>query len=70
MGMIAVHLKALYAYAASARTTGTIAVASVVSPFWLPDLASVSSLAAQLMPIFGCAWLSAQILTTLLRRRK
>lgn len=63
-------IKSIHASAAGARTTGTIAVASIFSPFWLPDLASVSQVAGQLMPIFGCAWLAVQILTALWRRRK
>lgn len=39
-------------------TTNTVAVGAIASPIWL---SYVSSTAAGLLPILGCAWLIVQI---------
>ncbi len=41
--------------------TDTGAVAAIVSPWWLPALHDVSSIAALLLPIAGVVWLAVQI---------
>lgn len=43
------------------NTTHAVAVGAITSPFWLPDLATVSATAAELLPIFGLIWLIVQI---------
>jgi len=35
--------------------------AAVVSPWWLPMLSDVSSIAAWCLPILGCSWLIMQM---------
>jgi hypothetical protein len=50
------------------RSTDTVAVAAVVSPFWLPVLQDVSTLAALFVPILGAVWLIVQIVGYLRRK--
>lgn len=50
------------------RVTNTIAAGAVTSPWWMPSLADISSNAALLLPILGCAWLIVQIITKLTNR--
>lgn len=38
------------------------AVGAITSIWWLPSLHSLSSTAAEIAPILGCAWLVLQIL--------
>ena len=42
------------------KFNGGVALASVLSSAWLPDLAQISHIAAQLMPICGVGWLVIQ----------
>lgn len=51
------------------RITHTVAVGAVSSPFWLPDLATVSNYAAMMLPILGCGWLVVQILLKIFRNK-
>jgi hypothetical protein len=48
--------------------TNVIAASAAVSPWWMPSLADISSNAALLLPILGCAWLLVQIISKLSRR--
>lgn len=52
------------------RVTNTIAAGAVTSPWWMPSLADVSTTAALLLPILGCAWLLVQIIAKLSGRDK
>jgi hypothetical protein len=51
-------LKALFFHD---NVTGGVALASVISPAWLPYLTEMSSFAALLAPILGVLWLAVQI---------
>jgi len=44
--------------------------AAVVSPWWLPQLHHVSTIAAEVLPILGALWLIVQIVTHILKTRK
>ncbi|MBZ9873065.1 hypothetical protein LB542_19650 [Mesorhizobium sp. BR1-1-9] len=50
------------------NVTNTIAAGAVTSPWWMPSLADISSNAALLLPILGCAWLLVQIITKITSR--
>lgn len=50
------------------KGTDGVAVAAIASPFWLPSLATVSEVAAHLLPIFGVLWLVVQIIGYVRRR--
>ncbi|MBZ9922603.1 hypothetical protein LB579_33650, partial [Mesorhizobium sp. BR1-1-7] len=50
------------------KVTNTIAAGAVTSPWWMPSLADISTNAALLLPILGCAWLIVQIITKLIDR--
>ena len=50
--------------------TNYIAAGSVVSFLWLPTLQSVSTIAAEMLPILGCAWLLVQLALRLLDNRR
>lgn len=41
--------------------TNTIAIASIIIPFWLPGIAQISADAAIALPILGALWLILQI---------
>lgn len=43
------------------RGTDLVAAAGVTSPFWLPPLATVSEVAALVLPIIGVVWLLIQM---------
>jgi hypothetical protein len=43
------------------QATNGAAVGAASSPFWLPSLHTVSSAAAEVLPIIGVAWLLLQI---------
>lgn len=43
------------------NSSNVVAAGAIVSPIWLPDLESVSILAAQVLPILGVLWLAIQI---------
>lgn len=47
------------------KVTNVIAAGAAVSPWWMPSLADISTSAALLLPILGCAWLIVQIITKL-----
>ena len=51
------------------RVTNTVAGAAVISPWWMPSLADVSSVAGLLLPIIGCAWLLLQIILKITERK-
>lgn len=57
---------------ADAPSTTTVALGSIVSPFWLPGLSDISTYAATLMPILGVTWIGVQIVAKIieLRRKK
>ena len=44
-------------------TTTTVAAGAVSSPLWLPELGTVSEVAAMLAPILGAVWLTVQIVS-------
>ncbi len=46
------------------------AAAAVTSPWWLPALHNISTVAAELLPILGAAWLVVQIAVKLLQYRR
>lgn len=79
--MIVEHSKAaaftiakLKAFIASDSVTGGVAIASILSPAWLPMLHEISAYAGVVMPIFGVAWLIVQIVSkiyeTFIKRKK
>lgn len=43
------------------NTTTAVALGGVTSPYWLHALDGLSSVAADLVPIFGAAWLVIKI---------
>jgi hypothetical protein len=45
------------------RITDSVAVGALTSPLWLSYLEHVSTLASSLLPVFGIAWLTLQIIT-------
>lgn len=49
--------------------TSAVASAALTSPYWLPALEGVSSVAALLLPILGALWLLVQILFKVAKRR-
>lgn len=51
------------------RTTNAIAAGAAVSPWWLPSIGDISSGAALLLPILGCAWLIVQIIAKITDRK-
>lgn len=67
-------LAKLKAFIMSDSVTGGVAIASILSPAWLPVLYDISAYAGVLMPIFGVAWLIVQIVTkvyeTFIKRKK
>lgn len=52
------------------KTTTYVAAGAVVSPWWLPSLASISQTAALLLPIAGLLWIFVQFLVLMFRRSK
>jgi len=52
------------------RSTDTVAVAAVTSPFWLPFIESTSEVAASFVPILGVLWLLIQIVGYFRRKDK
>jgi hypothetical protein len=54
---------------AETATTAT-AGAAVLSPLWLPNLHSLSALAAEILPILGAIWLIVQIITKVIETRR
>ncbi len=51
------------------KTTTSIAVGAVASPWWLPTLSEVSHTAGQLLPIAGLVWILVQFLAVMFRRK-
>lgn len=49
------------------RMTNTIAGGAIISPWWLPNLSTISEFAALMLPILGCAWLIVQIVLKITR---
>jgi hypothetical protein len=43
------------------HATTVSAAAAIVSPWWLPDLSTISAYCALVLPILGVAWLLVQI---------
>lgn len=43
------------------KATNGVAVAGIFSPAWLPSLQELSTISAQLVPIFSLLWLILQI---------
>ena len=52
------------------RVTNTVAGAAVISPWWMPSLADVSSVAGLLLPIIGVIWLTIQIIWKLMGKER
>lgn len=50
--------------------TNVTAGAALVSPWWLPALQDVSSLASIVLPILGAAWLIVQIVAKVIEVRR
>jgi hypothetical protein len=50
--------------------TSAGAGAAIASPFWLPELQSVSEVCAALLPIAGVIWLIVQIATKIIVTRR
>lgn len=71
---IALATAKLKTFLASDSVTGGVAIASILSPAWLPMLHDISAYAGIMMPIFGVAWLIVQIVTkiyeTFIKRKK
>lgn len=44
------------------RITNGVAVGAVASPWWIDSLNGASNLAANILPILGCAWLLMQMI--------
>lgn len=51
------------------KTTTGVAAGAVFSPWWLPTLADVSQISAQLLPIIGLLWLLIQIVHWIVKRK-
>ncbi len=51
------------------KTTTSIAVGAVASPWWLPTLSEMSHTAGQLLPIAGLLWILVQFLVLMFRRK-
>ena len=47
----------------SDTTTNIAAAGALVSPFWIPRLSELSTMAAEILPILGAVWLIVQILS-------
>lgn len=47
----------------SQKVTDGVAFGAATSPFWLDKMVVISELAEQLLPFFGIAWLSIQMVT-------
>jgi hypothetical protein len=52
------------------NTASATAAAAISSPWWLPALHNVSSVAAELAPILGASFLAVQIASKLYRMAK
>lgn len=46
-----------------------VASAAVASPWWLPSLADVSTVAAEMLPIMGIIWIIVKIVTRIIELR-
>lgn len=47
-----------------------VATAAVASPWWLPSLADVSYVAAELLPVLGVVWIVTKIITRIVEVRR
>lgn len=55
----------------TAETATTAAAgAAIASPFWLPNVHTVSEAAAEILPILGAIWLIVQIVTKIIEVRR
>ncbi len=47
-----------------------VATAAVASPWWLPSLADISTVAAELLPVAGVVWIIVKIVTRIIEVRR
>ncbi len=47
-----------------------VIAAAVGSPWWLPSLADISHIAAELLPVAGVAWIIVKIATRIIEVRR